>query len=344
MQDLEQLVNEAGQSIAACDELRALDQLRVRYLGKKGVITEQLKSLGKLSPQERPAAGQKINEAKQRVSEILDTRRAVLEEEKLAQELASETVDVTLPGRGEMPGGLHPATRIMDRIGELFRGMGFGIETGPEIEDEFHNFDALNFKPDHPARAEMDTFYLQRGTDEKPLLLRTHTSPVQIRAMKKRGAPIRIIAVGRTYRHDYDVTHTPMFHQVEGLLIDEGVSMAHLRGILTTFMQQFFERDDLELRFRPSYFPFVEPGAEVDISCLFCSGKGCRVCKQTGWLEVLGCGMVHPNVLKAVNIDPETHTGWAFGMGVERMGMLRYGINDIRMNYENDLRFLKQFR
>lgn len=340
MQNLVELVKEAAAWVAACDDLRALDDLRVRYLGKKGLITEQLKTLGGLSAAERPAAGQKINEAKQQVSELLDARRAILEEEKLARELASETVDVTLQGRGELPGGLHPTTLIMDRIGELFRGMGFGVETGPEIEDEFHNFDALNFKPDHPARADMDTFYLR----DKPLLLRTHTSPVQIRAMKRKGAPIRIIAVGRTYRHDYDVTHTPMFHQVEGLLVDKGVSMAHLRGILTTFLQNFFERDDLKLRFRPSYFPFVEPGAEVDISCLFCGGDGCRVCKQTGWIEILGCGMVHPNVLRAVDIDPEVYTGWAFGIGVERLGMLRYGINDIRLNYENDLRFLRQFR
>lgn len=344
MQNLEQLVRDAEAAIKASSDLKSLDDLRVQYLGKKGLITEQLKSLGKLSAEERPAAGQKINEAKQKVSESIDARKRMLEESALNEKLAAESIDVTLPGRGQEPGGLHPATLIMERIGELFRGMGFGVETGPEIEDEFHNFDALNFKPDHPARADMDTFYLQRNSKDKPLLLRTHTSPVQIRAMKKRGAPIRIIAIGRTYRHDYDVTHTPMFHQVEGLLVDKGVSMAHLRGILTTFMQNFFERDDLKLRFRPSYFPFVEPGAEVDISCLFCGGDGCRVCKQTGWIEVLGCGLVHPNVLKAVDIDPEVYSGWAFGIGVERLGMLRYGINDIRMNYENDLRFLKQFR
>lgn len=344
MENLEQLVGEAQSAIAACRDLRALDEVRVHYLGKKGVITEQLKSLGKLSTEERPKAGQRINEAKQRVAAMLDERKAALEAEELQKALASETVDVTLPGRGELPGGLHPSMRIMDRISDLFRGMGFGIETGPEIEDEFHNFDALNFKPDHPARADMDTFYLERKENGRPLLLRTHTSPVQVRAMKTNGAPIRVVALGRTYRHDYDVTHTPMFHQVEGLLVDRGVSMAHLRGILTTFMQRFFERDDLALRFRPSYFPFVEPGAEVDISCLFCDAKGCRVCKHTGWIEVLGCGMVHPNVLKAVDIDPEMFTGWAFGMGVERLGMLRYGINDIRMNYENDLRFLRQFR
>lgn len=338
--ELENLVVEAEARIAACGSLAALDEARVHYLGKKGVLTEQLKALGKLSAAERPAAGQRINEAKQSVGEALDARKRVLEQADLAGKLAQEAVDVSLPGRGQEAGGLHPSTRILERIQALFERMGFRMETGPEIEDEFHNFDALNFKHDHPARAEMDTFYLK----DRPFLLRTHTSPVQIRAMLKSGAPIRIIAAGRTYRHDYDVTHTPMFHQVEGLLVDEGVSMAHLRGTLTDFMQRFFEQDDLRIRFRPSYFPFVEPGAEVDISCIFCHGKGCRVCKQTGWLEVLGCGMVHPNVLKACRIDPERYTGWAFGMGVERLGMLRYGIDDIRMNYDNDLRFLRQFR
>ncbi len=339
MEGLKELIADAEGAITGAGDLAALDELRVRYLGKKGLITQQLKSLGQLPADERPAAGQRINEAKQRVAEKLEARREALEASRLQQRLAAEAVDVTLPGRGEEMGGLHPVTRILDRVSELFRGLGFGVETGPEIEDEFHNFDALNFKPDHPARADMDTFYLK----DRPYLLRTHTSPVQVRAMRKRGAPIRIIAVGRTFRHDYDVTHTPMFHQVEGLLVDKDVSMAHLRGILTTFMQSFFERE-LKLRFRPSYFPFVEPGAEVDISCLFCEGDGCRVCKQTGWLEVLGCGMVHPNVLKACDVDPETYTGWAFGIGVERLGMLRYGINDIRLNYDNDLRFLRQFR
>ena len=337
MQELESLATEAKDRIASADDLATLDQVRVDYLGKKGAITTQLKSLGKLPAEERREAGQKINAVKQEVQAELDARKEALEAKKLQEQLASETVDVTLPGRGHEPGGLHPATRIIERISELFRGMGFGVETGPEIEDDFHNFDALNFKPDHPARADMDTFYLEDGR-----LLRTHTSPVQVRAMLKRGAPIRVIAPGRTYRHDYDVTHTPMFHQVEGLLVDRDVSMAHLRGILTTFLQNFFEQE-LEIRFRPSYFPFVEPGAEVDISCLFCEGKGCRVCKQTGWIEVLGCGMVHPNVLKSCNIDAEEFTGWAFGMGVERLGMLRYGINDIRLNYDNDLRFLRQF-
>lgn len=339
MSELTELVKQAQAAIANSNELQALDQVRVEYLGKKGLLTTQLKSLGKLSAEERPAAGQKINEAKQAVAQALETRKNALEEQAMAATLQKDGVDVTLAGHGQQPGGLHPVTRIMNRIGALFGQMGFSIESGPEIEDEFHNFDALNIKADHPARAEMDTFYLK----DKPYLLRTHTSPVQIRAMQKTGAPVRIIAMGRTYRHDYDVTHTPMFHQCEGLLVDEGVSMAHLKGILHRFLSAFFERD-INLRFRPSYFPFVEPGAEVDIECLFCNGDGCRVCKRTGWLEILGCGMVHPNVLTACDIDPERYTGWAFGIGIERLGMLRYGINDIRMNYDNDLRFLRQFR
>ena len=338
--DLDKLTAEARTKASACNTLAALDEVRVRYLGKKGLVTLELQSLGKLPTTERAAAGQRINEVKQAVTEILDLRKAELEQADLAAKLAGEAVDVSLPGCGQEAGGLHPSTRIMERIQLLFERMGFRIESGPEIEDDFHNFDALNFKADHPSRAEMDTFYLK----DRPFLLRTHTSPVQIRSMLQHGAPIRVIAAGRTYRHDYDMTHTPMFHQVEGLLVDEGVSMAHLRGTLTDFVHRFFEKDDLKLRFRPSYFPFVEPGAEVDISCVFCSGTGCRVCKHTGWLEVLGCGMVHPNVLKACKIDPERYTGWAFGIGVERLGMLRYGIDDIRMNYDNDLRFLRQFQ
>ena len=340
MQNLDQLVEQAQQRIAASESLVGLDEVRVHYLGKKGVLTEQLKSLGNLPPAERPSAGQHINNAKQTITEALDARRRELQARALAAQLAAESMDVTLPGRGQEPGGLHPVTRILERVQALFRSLGFRVEVGPEIEDEFHNFDALNFKPGHPARAEMDTFYLK----DRPLLLRTHTSPVQVRTLLKYGAPLKVIAPGRTFRHDYDVTHTPMFHQVEGLLVDEGVSMAHLRGTLTDFLQRFFERDDLRLRFRPSYFPFVEPGAEVDISCIFCGGTGCRVCKHSGWLEVLGCGLVHPNVLKACHVDSERYSGWAFGVGVERLGMLRYGINDIRMNFENDLRFLRQFR
>jgi phenylalanyl-tRNA synthetase alpha chain len=338
--DLKSLLQKAEAEISASADLPALDAVRVRYLGKKGALTERLKALGKLSAAERPQAGQRINRAKQQLNEALRAHGATLEQQALDAQLARERVDVTLPGRGQAPGGLHPVTLILNRIEALFSALGFGIETGPEIEDEFHNFDALNFKPDHPARAEMDTLYLK----DQPLLLRTHTSPVQIRALRAQGAPIRVIAVGRTYRHDYDMTHTPMFHQVEGLLVDEGVGMAHLRGILTTFLQGFFEREDLELRFRPSYFPFVEPGAEVDIGCIFCEGRGCRVCKRSGWLEILGSGLVHPTVLKACDVDPERYSGWAFGIGVERLAMLRYGIDDIRMNFDNDLRFLRQFR
>ncbi|MBU6469277.1 MAG: phenylalanine--tRNA ligase subunit alpha [Gammaproteobacteria bacterium] len=340
MLELDQLIHEARTRAAASESLAALDEVRVHYLGKKGVLTEQLKVLGSLPAMDRPAAGQRVNRAKQAITELLDARRHTLEEQALAEQLAADAVDVTLPGRGQEPGGMHPVTRILERVQALFTTLGFRVEVGPEIEDEFHNFDALNFKPAHPARAEMDTFYLK----DRPLLLRTHTSPVQIRALLKYGAPLRVIAPGRTFRHDYDVTHTPMFHQVEGLLVDKGVSMAHLRGTLTDFLQRFFEKDDLKLRFRPSYFPFVEPGAEVDISCIFCDGSGCRVCKHAGWLEVLGCGLVHPNVLETCHVDTERYSGWAFGVGIERLGMLRYGINDIRMNYENDLRFLRQFR
>ena len=340
MKNLDKLIQEAESQIAAAATLTALDVTRVDYLGKKGLITEQLKSLGSLPAEERRTVGQRINHAKQSISAAIEVRKAALDQAELNRQLASETIDVTLPGRGQECGGLHPVTRILERVQALFAGLGFRVEEGPEIEDEFHNFDALNFKPGHPARAEMDTFYLKG----RPLLLRTHTSPVQIRALLKYGAPLRVIAPGRTFRHDYDVTHTPMFHQVEGLLIDEGVSMAHLRGTLTDFLLRFFERDDLKLRFRPSFFPFVEPGAEVDISCIFCNGTGCRVCKQSGWLEVLGCGLVHPNVLKTCHVDTERYSGWAFGVGIERLSMLRYGINDIRMNYENDLRFLRQFR
>jgi phenylalanyl-tRNA synthetase alpha chain len=340
VQKFDQLIQEARQRIAASESLARLDEVRVHYLGKKGVLTEQLQALGSLPSAERPSAGQHINQAKQMITAALDARRCELETRALAAQLTAESVDVTLPGRGQEPGGLHPVTRILERVQALFGSLGFRVEEGPEIEDEFHNFDALNFKPGHPARAEMDTFYLK----DRPLLLRTHTSPVQIRALLKYGAPLKVIAPGRTFRHDYDVTHTPMFHQVEGLLVDEGVNMAHLRGALTDFLQRFFERNDLQLRFRPSYFPFVEPGAEVDINCIFCNGAGCRLCKHSGWLEVLGCGLVHPNVLKACRIDTERYSGWAFGVGIERLGMLRYGINDIRMNFENDLRFLRQFR
>jgi len=336
--ELNQLVEAAEQAINKAADLKSLDDIRVSYLGKKGSITERMKSLGKLSSEERPAAGQAINIAKQAVQKSLEARKETLNNEELETKLASETIDVTLPGRGQHAGGLHPVTRTMERIEELFSQMGFEVATGPEIEDEFHNFEALNIPETHPARAMHDTFYFPDGR-----LLRTHTSPVQVRTMKEKAPPLRVIAPGRVYRCDSDITHTPMFHQVEGLMVDENVSFTDLKAILIDFLQKFFEQDDLSVRFRPSYFPFTEPSAEADIECVMCGGEGCRVCSHTGWLEVLGCGMVHPNVFKSVDIDKEKYIGFAFGMGVERLAMLRYGVNDLRLFFENDLRFLKQF-
>jgi phenylalanyl-tRNA synthetase alpha chain len=334
---LTELIKTALAEIEASGSAAALEDVRVRLLGKKGAITEQLKALGAIAAEQRKAAGAAINEAKDRVSAAIDARRASLEAGAIAARLAAETIDVTLPGRGEARGGLHPVTKVRHRIEALFRRAGFDVATGPEIEDDFHNFEALNIPADHPARAMHDTFYFPDGK-----LLRTHTSPVQVRAMLKRKPPIAVIAPGRVYRCDYDLTHTPMFHQVEGLLVDEGVSFANLKSVLHEFMQAFFERD-LNMRLRPSYFPFTEPSAEVDISCVFCGGAGCRVCKHTGWLEVAGCGMVHPNVFASCNIDSEKYTGYAFGFGIDRLAMLRYGVNDLRAFFENDLRFLAQF-
>jgi len=332
------LARRALEEVASSGDLAALDDVRVRWLGKKGALTEQLKQLGALPPAERPAAGQRINEAKQTLQAAIEARREALERARVEQELLSGRVDVTLPGRGEERGGLHPVTRARMRIEALFRRAGFDVAEGPEIEDDFHNFEALNIPADHPARAMHDTFYFPDGK-----LLRTHTSPVQIRALISRGAPLAVIAPGRVYRSDSDVTHTPMFHQVEGLVVGENVSLANMRAILHGFVQAFFERD-LKMRLRPSYFPFVEPGAEVDMSCVFCDGAGCRICKHTGWLEISGCGMVHPHVLKASGVDPERFTGYAFGMGIDRLAMLRYGVNDLRLLFENDLRLLQQFR
>jgi phenylalanyl-tRNA synthetase alpha chain len=285
----------------------------------------------------RKQAGAKINEAKETVTKLLDERRAELEAQKLAAQLASETVDVTLPGRGQTIGGLHPVTRVRRRLEQIFRNAGFTVVEGPEIEDDWHNFEALNIPANHPARAMHDTFYFGDGR-----LLRTHTSPVQVRVMEEQKPPVRVIVPGRVYRCDSDMTHTPMFHQVEGLVVDEGITFANLKACLHQFMQALFEKD-VKMRLRPSYFPFTEPSAEVDISCVACGGSGCRVCKQTGWLEVAGCGVVHPNVLRAVNIDPERYTGYAFGMGIDRLTMLRYNVTDLRMFFENDLRFLGQF-
>jgi phenylalanyl-tRNA synthetase alpha chain len=336
--ELEQLVSNAEQEVKAAADLQALDQVRVNYLGKKGSITAQMKYLGKLSADERPRAGQIINQAKQKVQAAIEAKKIELENEKLNAQLTSETIDVTLPGRSHGMGGLHPVSRVLYRIEDLFNQLGFEIAEGPEIEDDFHNFEALNIPESHPARAMHDTFYINEN-----LLLRTHTSPVQIRAMQDREPPLKLIAPGRVYRCDSDVTHTPMFHQVEGLMVDEQVTFTDLKAVLIDFLHHFFERDDLAVRFRPSYFPFTEPSAEADIECVMCGGEGCRVCSHTGWLEVLGCGMVHPNVFKHVDIDSEKYTGFAFGMGVERLAMLRYGVNDLRLFFENDLRFLKQF-
>ena len=337
--ELDKLVSVANDAIAQVTDVKALDDIRVQYLGKKGEITSRMKQLGSLSTEERPKAGQVINQAKQQVQQALEVKKTELDTLLLNEKLSSETVDVTLPGRTNLTGGLHPVTKTMQRIEKLFSQMGFSTAVGPEIEDDYHNFEALNIPESHPARAMHDTFYFNDNT-----VLRTHTSPVQIRVMEQTDPPIRVIAPGRVYRCDSDITHTPMFHQVEGLVVDEKVTFSDLKALLIDFLQMFFERDDLQVRFRPSYFPFTEPSAEADIQCVMCSGEGCRVCSHTGWLEVLGCGMVHPNVFKSVKYDTEKFTGLAFGMGVERLAMLRYGVNDLRLFYENDVRFLKQFK
>jgi phenylalanyl-tRNA synthetase alpha chain len=327
----------ALREIAASADLAALEAVRVRWLGRKGLLTEQRKAVGRLPASERPAAGALINAAAERVHSALEARRLELERAAIDRTLASGAIDVTLPGRGEALGGLHPVTQTRLRIEEIFRRAGFEIAEGPEIEDDFHNFEALNIPADHPARAMHDTFYLPDG-----LLLRTHTSPVQIRAMRERRPPLALIAPGRVYRRDSDVSHSPMFHQVEGLFVDENVSFAHLKAALHHFMESFFEQK-LAMRLRASYFPFTEPSAEVDISCVLCHGRGCRVCKQSGWLEISGCGMVHPVVFESSGIDPERYTGWAFGCGIERLAMLRYRVNDLRLFFENDLRMLASF-
>jgi phenylalanyl-tRNA synthetase alpha chain len=336
--DLTALTGQALSEIAACGDLAALEDARVRWLGKKGTLTEQLKTLGGLTAAERPAVGALINEAKRQVQGAIEARRAALARAAIEGQLAAGRIDVTLPGRGEEQGGLHPVTQARLRIETLFRRAGFDVASGPEIEDDFHNFGALNIPPNHPARALHDTFYFADGR-----LLRTHTSPVQIRALQERGAPLAVIAPGRVYRCDSDMTHSPMFHQLEGLVVGENVSFANMKAALHGFLQAFFERD-VGMRLRPSYFPFTEPSAEVDMSCVFCGGRGCRTCKHTGWLEVSGCGMVHPNVLKASGVDPERFTGYAFGAGIDRLAMLYYGVNDLRLFFENDLRFLRQFR
>jgi phenylalanyl-tRNA synthetase alpha chain len=335
--DLNVNVTAALADIAGCTGIAALEDIRVRLLGKKGEITALLKSLGALDPEGRRTAGASINEAKTAIANALEQRRAALEAQELAQQLSADAIDVTLPGRGQVSGGLHPVTRVRRRIEQIFRAAGFTVADGPEIEDDWHNFEALNIPANHPARAMHDTFYFGDGR-----LLRTHTSPVQVRVMQQRKPPVRVIVPGRVYRIDSDMTHTPMFHQVEGLVVDEGITFANLKAMLAQFVRELFERD-VKTRLRPSYFPFTEPSAEVDISCVACSGQGCRVCKTTGWLEVGGCGVVHPNVLRAVGIDAERYTGYAFGMGIDRLAMLRYNVNDLRLNFESDLQFLRQF-
>ena len=336
-EDIKRIMTAAKQAIAKADELSILESLRIKLLGKKGQVTELLKQVSQLSVQERPQYGKAINIAKQTLQQQLTEREAKLKSEALAARLQSESIDVTLPGRGESLGSLHPVTRVRQRVTALFSTMGFRVEEGPEIEDEYHNFEALNIPAHHPARADIDTFYFGDGT-----LLRTHTSPVQIHVMENEGPPLRIITPGRVYRRDSDHTHTPMFHQLEGLMVDEQCTFADLKGILQTFFNRFFETE-LRLRFRPSFFPFTEPSAEVDIEHQLCSGKGCRTCGHSGWLEVLGCGMVHPNVLTNVKIDPAIYTGFAFGLGLDRLAMLRYGIDDLRLFFQNDLRMLEQF-
>jgi phenylalanyl-tRNA synthetase alpha chain len=337
LNDLDPLLQSALADVQRAASLADLDEVRVRMLGKKGELTARLKQLGALDPDTRRSAGAKINEVKDALNGAIDERHSALTAAELAQKLAADAVDVTLPGRGQRMGGIHPVSRARRRIEQLFRGAGFTVAEGPEIEDEWHNFEALNIPANHPARAMHDTFYFPDGR-----LLRTHTSPVQVRVMETQAPPLRVIAPGRVYRCDSDMTHTPMFHQVEGLVVDEHVTFANLKAMLLGFMRAFFEKE-VSIRLRPSYFPFTEPSAELDVSCVACGGKGCRVCKQTGWLEVGGCGMVHPNVLRAVNIDTDKYTGYAFGMGIDRMAMLRYNVNDLRLFFENDLRFLKQF-
>lgn len=336
--ELDALKQEALSRVGEACDLGVLDALRVEYLGKKGILTEQLKRLGGLPADQRPEAGLAINALKQEVAEAISSRRLSLEDTALRTRLNAERVDVSLPGRGQEVGGLHPLTRTIERIKSLLAQAGFVTEEGPEIEDDFHNFAALNIPSNHPARAMHDTFYFPDGR-----LLRTQTSPVQIRVMENQEPPLRFIAPGRVYRCDSDLTHSPMFHQVEGLAVDEGITFADLKGVLGDFLRAFFEQEDLRTRFRPSYFPFTEPSAEVDIECVHCRGKGCRVCGHTGWIEVLGSGMVHPNVFMQVGIDAERYTGYAFGMGVERLALLRYGVTDLRLFFDNDLRFLRQF-
>lgn len=337
MLDLQEVLHQAEKSIESTSDLKSLEQCRVHYLGKKGILTEALKSLGKLPANERPAHGQKINTVKDAIIILLNQREALLQAQQIEKQLAAEAIDITLPGRQVGMGTIHPITQTFNELTRIFTQMGFDFVEGPEIEDEYYNFTALNVPPLHPARAMQDTFYFADG-----LLLRSQTSPVQIHAMKRMPPPLRMVAMGRVYRRDFDITHTPMFHQIECLMIDTDITFADLKGMLQYFLSEFFAAD-IKMRLRPSYFPFTEPSAEVDIGCINCQSKGCRICKNTGWLEVLGCGMVHPNVLQEVNIDSDKYQGFAFGAGIDRLTMLKNNIRDLRSLFENDVRFLKQF-
>ncbi len=335
--DLEVLLQAGLSDIADANNSKDLEGVRVQLLGKQGSVTAQLKTIGALAPEDRSAFGAAVNRVRVELTTALESRSVAIAEVERQADIESQRVDVTLPGRGVAPGGLHPVTRTLRKIERIFLRAGFSIAYGPEIEDDFHNFEALNIPKNHPARAMHDTFYIDPET-----VLRTHTSPVQVRYLEDHSPPVNIIAPGRVYRCDSDVTHTPMFHQLEGLAVDTDISFGDLKGILIFFLQEFFERD-LPVRFRPSFFPFTEPSAEVDMGCVFCDGAGCRICGQSGWLEVLGCGMVHPEVFTQVGIDNERYTGYAFGLGIERLAMLRYGVNDLRVFFENEASFLRQF-
>ncbi|MCY3820519.1 MAG: phenylalanine--tRNA ligase subunit alpha [Gammaproteobacteria bacterium] len=335
--DVDDIRAEALSAVDSASDPGTLDDVRVRYLGRKGRLTLLVRSLRSLDPSERPAAGARINAAKETVSEAIDARLAALTTEQLARALDEEVVDVTLPGRRQSTGSLHPVTQTLRRIEDIFLGAGYEVVTGPEIEDDYHNFEALNLPEHHPARTMWDTFYLEDGH-----LLRTHTSPVQVRVMERTRPPIRIICPGRVFRRESDLTHTSMFHQVEGLVVDEGISFTDLKGTVVGFVRRFYDKD-VGVRFRPSYFPFTEPSAEVDAQCVHCEGAGCRVCSSTGWVEVMGCGMVHPNVLEMSGIDPERYTGFAFGFGADRLAAFYFGVDDLRLFFDNDVRFLSQF-
>ena len=338
MEELNHFLENSREEIQKANDLRALDSLRVLYLGKKGEVTQLLKKLSEIPENQRAAEGKRVNILKNELKKLIEARKKELHELEIEERLVEEKIDVTLPGRRSGSGGLHPITRTIERMEDFFVSLGFEVVEGPEIEDDYHNFGALNIPEHHPARAMHDTFYINSSS-----VLRTHTSPVQVRVMENRKPPLRVICPGRVYRCDSDLTHSPMFHQVEGLFIDQRCSLGQLKGLIQDFLQSFFEKEDLSVRFRPSYFPFTEPSAEVDIQCVKCSGEGCRICSRTGWLEVMGCGMVNPKVFDNCGIDRSRFSGFAFGMGVERLAMLRYGINDLRLNFDNDLRFLSQF-